>query len=113
MFIPKSLKLKGYNIFPTAMKMINSGHGVQILAKWPSDKVPNVSGGPLSDSYLFHSLHFHWGQSNSEGSEHTFNDQRYALEAHLVHYKSSYGSLLNATTKSDGIVVIGLIYQVI
>ncbi|XP_043478898.1 carbonic anhydrase 2-like isoform X2 [Leptopilina heterotoma] len=110
MFIPKSLKLKDYNGLPTAMKLTNDGHGVKVEAKWPAGKIPNVSGGPLSDPYLFDSLHFHWGQNSSGGSEHTFNGQRYALEAHLVHYKSNYGSLENALTKPDGLVVIGLIF---
>lgn len=37
---------------------------------------------------------------------------RFALEMHLVHYNKNYGSVSNAQKYSDGIIVIGLMFQV-
>jgi len=33
-----------------------------------------LSGGPLIGEYVFHQLHFHWGNNDSVGSEDTINN---------------------------------------
>lgn len=40
------------------------------------DRIPStIKGGPLSDDiYEFENVHFHWGENNCQGSEHTLND---------------------------------------
>jgi hypothetical protein len=43
--------------------LINSGSSAQSTI--------NISGGPLSYSYNFHSLHLHFGRTDSYGSEHS------------------------------------------
>jgi hypothetical protein len=35
------------------------------------------------------------------------------MEAHLVHYKSEYGSVTNASGQFDGLAVIGLMFKVL
>lgn len=39
------------------------------------DRIPStVSGGPLgNDKYEFYNAHFHWGEDDSRGAEHTIN----------------------------------------
>lgn len=41
------------------------------------DRIPSiVKSGPLGpeDEYEFHDAHFHWGEVDSLGSEHTIHD---------------------------------------
>jgi len=87
--------------------LTNIGHGVQI-------KVPNTSfrftGGGLRGEYTLEQLHFHWGQFNSDGSEHYVNGKDYAAEIHLVHFDSSrYTSVSNALQDPDGVAVLGIL----
>jgi hypothetical protein len=37
-------------------------------------------GGGLRDAYKLHSFHFHWGNSNGVGSEHTVDGKSFPLE---------------------------------
>lgn len=39
------------------------------------NRIPStVSGGPLrNDVYEFHNAHFHWGENDCRGAEHTIN----------------------------------------
>lgn len=34
-----------------------------------AEKQPTISGGPLQEPYEFTQMHFHWGESDDEGSE--------------------------------------------
>ncbi|CAL4155397.1 unnamed protein product, partial [Meganyctiphanes norvegica] len=49
---------------------------------------------------------------NNRGSEHTVDGTRYAMELHLVHYKSNYGSLGEALKHVDGLAVLGIFFNV-
>lgn len=40
-----------------------------------------VEGGGLPGRFRTAQFHFHWGRSDSGGSEHTLNGRRYPLEA--------------------------------
>ena len=39
-----------------------------------------LSGGPLTGKYKFEQFHFHWGNNDSEGSEHRVNGKMYSAE---------------------------------
>ena len=52
---------------------------------------PFLFAGGLPARYQFHGLHFHWGPDNA-GSEHTFEGKAFAMELHLVHFNTEYGS---------------------
>lgn len=41
-----------------------------------SDQRPTISGGPLSGSYEFSQLHFHWGENDTMGSEDLIDGHR-------------------------------------
>ena len=36
---------------------------------------------------------------------------RYSLEMHLVHWKTSYGDVATAKTKADGLAVLGILFK--
>uniref|UniRef100_A0A0N5C6N3 Carbonic anhydrase n=1 Tax=Strongyloides papillosus TaxID=174720 RepID=A0A0N5C6N3_STREA len=74
---------KNYNK-PLEGQFLNNGHSIQFLPK-DSEDVPIISGGKLEQDYRFIQYHFHWGQNNDEGSEHTLNSLQYPVELHLVH----------------------------
>lgn len=42
--------------------------------------VVELSGGPLAKKYKFEQFHFHWGDKDSEGSEHRLNGKMYPAE---------------------------------
>jgi len=60
---------------------------------------------------VFQQLHFHWGSDDSIGSEHTVNGKSYPGELHLVHYNSKYGDYKSALKHSDGLAVLGVLFQ--
>ena len=40
----------------------------------------NLTGGGLGGTYQLAQFHFHWGSSDTKGSEHTVNGKMYPLE---------------------------------
>ncbi|XP_069687669.1 carbonic anhydrase-like [Periplaneta americana] len=106
----RPLKYDGYWGDATAV-IINNGHTVSISLEG-TDCNPTLSGGPLNGEYVFSSAHFHWGDDDEEGSEHTINSRSYSMEAHLVHYKRSYGSLESAKGHPNGLAVVGVLIEV-
>ena len=40
-----------------------------------TDKKPNISGGPLHDTYIFEQFHGHWGHTDDCSSEHTVDGE--------------------------------------
>lgn len=74
--------------------------------------IPYIFGGKLTAEYEFDGLHFHWGERNNRGSEHTFNGVRYPMEMHLVHRNKKYKSVDEATKHHDGLAVIAFFYQI-
>ncbi|XP_043478899.1 carbonic anhydrase 6-like [Leptopilina heterotoma] len=110
--VDNKIKLSNYWEVPSEMTLTNNGHSVQVSAKWPNGLIPSISGGLRKNQYVFDSLHFHWSQADNSGTEHSINGKRFALEMHLVHYSKNYGSVSNAQKYSDGITVIGLIFQI-
>ncbi|XP_052861206.1 carbonic anhydrase 2 [Anopheles cruzii] len=91
-------------------KMINTGSSVMITF---SDRPfrPFIVGGVLGSKYIFEQLHFHWGQEDGSGCEHTLEGSTYSMEAHAVHYNAKYGSFAEAVDKPDGLAVLGFFVQ--
>lgn len=42
-----------------------------------------IKGGGLDGEFTFAQFHFHWGKTNSEGSEHEYNDFSYPIEVSI------------------------------
>lgn len=71
-----------------------------------------VSGGPLKGEYVFAQLHFHWGESDSTGSEDTINNHSYPMEMHMVTYKKAYHNSGEAGKHQDGMAVLAFFFEV-
>jgi len=61
--------------------LFDNTHTVE--AEWEGPVVAQLSGEPLNGSYVLQQVHFH------SPSEHTINGQRFDLEMHFVHQRSS------------------------
>ncbi|XP_067133279.1 carbonic anhydrase-like [Centruroides vittatus] len=103
----KLIKFFGYETHIKDAILENNGHTAQLTLKNP---VQSISGGGLNGTYKFLQLHFHWGQKNDEGSEHTIEGSDYPLEMHLVHYNSRYKPEV-AIMKPDGLAVLGVLFE--
>nr|QFP92275.1 carbonic anhydrase [Archivesica packardana] len=85
----------------------NTGTGFKVDLQ----NVSELSGGPLNASYKLVQFHWHWGPSDSAGSEHTINGKQYAAELHLVHSNSKYSSFSEAVSQPDGLAVIAVMIE--
>ena len=102
-------ELEGYNIdrTPINWKSLNNGLNVSTT---PVDQTPIiVTGGALAGKYRLREFHFHWGEQNNCGCEHTVDSQRFAGELHLVHWNTElYQTEGEALGGKDGLAVIGV-----
>lgn len=71
----------------TAKEIVNVGHSFHVIFDDSSNQSV-LKGGPLADSYRLTQFHFHWGNSNDHGSEHTVDGTRYSGEVMLNNTKS-------------------------
>ncbi|XP_055306150.1 carbonic anhydrase 1-like [Sitodiplosis mosellana] len=74
---------------------------------------PYIDGGllPPTERYVFEQMHFHWGESDSVGSEHVIDGKTYSMEVHLVHFNLKYGNFKLAINKKDGVAVVAFFIQ--
>uniref|UniRef100_A0A0N5AX99 Carbonic anhydrase n=1 Tax=Syphacia muris TaxID=451379 RepID=A0A0N5AX99_9BILA len=79
-----------------------AAHG---FTNWGANR-PYISGGALQGDYVLESMHFHWGQQNSSGSEHTIGDLHYPVELHLVHKKRGHSD--GVKLRSDSLAVLAI-----
>lgn len=49
------------------------------------DQIPRIRGGALPEDYRIVQFHFHWGSTNSQGSEHQIDGKKFPLE--VIIYK--------------------------
>ncbi len=66
----------------------NSLVGISVI---PNDvnQTPFISGTAVNnEKFIFDSIHFHWGDTDSVGSEHSLNNVKFSGEVciHLMHY---------------------------
>lgn len=76
-----------------------------------STGAPTISGGPLTETYMLNSVHFHWGLLDNDGSEHVIDNCKYALEAHFVFFKQNLFDMTLIQRDPTGIVVVGTFYK--
>jgi len=93
----------------------NNGHTVQASVRGDLTSTSFFQGDQdnlANKQYVFSQLHFHWGSNKDQGSEHTFNDKSYVMEAHLVHYSSEFDSLTDAikSKQPNALAVVGIVY---
>lgn len=80
----------------------------------PGTSLPQVCGGPLSGSYQFYNASFRWGPTEYEGSEHTIESHRFALELQAMHIRTdkTYFSLQSAI-ESGAVLIISYFFEVV
>ncbi|XP_034944058.1 putative carbonic anhydrase 5 [Chelonus insularis] len=59
-----------YDKSPEKLKAMNTGRTIIVNGKWQENHHPLLTGGPLSNNYIFSQFHFHWGPNEMVGSEH-------------------------------------------
>lgn len=106
--IHELLNWNHYDELPTSITLENTGQTLLLRAQFRSN-VPTVSGADLLTSYTFVELCFHWGWSNSEGSEHTLNNRKYPLEMQVLHRTGA--SVPRQCTSSYDLLMIAYIYE--
>ncbi|KAG8236516.1 hypothetical protein J437_LFUL012802 [Ladona fulva] len=106
-----NLIFKRHNILPNRMLLKNTGRTVVVKAAWNNGKRPTIKGGILDGEYIFHEIHFHWGATNFEPSEHLINGYSFPLEMHLVHYKKKYETIKNAKDYNDGLAIVAYVFE--
>jgi carbonic anhydrase len=90
----------------------NNGHSVELVIPEQDIGSAKLSGGPLSGSYQLHQLHFHWGEDNSKGSEHTVDGKRFPLEMHLVHVTTDIPYKSTEYPVPHGLAVVSFLFQI-
>eukprot|EP00727_Mastigamoeba_balamuthi_P010167 m51a1_g5773 putative carbonic anhydrase 2 (355) ;mRNA; r:1249144-1250435 len=94
------------------VKIVNNGATVDVEIEEPKE---NKLVDAYGVEYLLTGVHFHWHQTNDQlGTEHTLDGVAHALEAHYVHYKSSFASLADAVAHnvSGDLLVYGVLFEV-
>jgi len=90
----------------------NTGHSVT----FKSDNLSTIliTGGGLKGDYKVAQFHFHWGKTDSEGSEHLLDGKASPLEMHAVTMKTRFASLKKALESKDrdALAVFGVFYQI-
>ena len=64
-----------YNVYSTK---IHVSPVVILCAKWQQGG-PYLSRGPFEGNYTFAQVHFHWGENEMKGSEHTVDGARFKI----------------------------------
>lgn len=64
----------------------NNGHTLQLGIK-SNDNRPYMMGSAVDNQkWIFQQMHFHWGDTNNQGTEHSIDGQKYALEVRIIHF---------------------------
>ncbi|XP_075116966.1 carbonic anhydrase 1-like [Leptodactylus fuscus] len=95
---------------PSTGVVTNTGHTVEVAL----NSVHYLSGAGLQDIYRLAAFHFHFGNplSDNEGSEHNIDGIAYPMEVHFVFYNTKYATLDEAKANSDGLAVVGVLFQI-
>ncbi|XP_053361733.1 carbonic anhydrase 5A, mitochondrial isoform X1 [Clarias gariepinus] len=96
----------------TCQQIWNNGYSFLVEYDDTTDK-SILRGGPLEDQYRLCQFHFHWGENNTWGSEHTVDRHLYPAELHLVHWNADKFALFEeAIMEENGLAVIGVFLKV-
>lgn len=107
------LKIHGLKNLPRNITISNSGHSAVLKFNFKKGEAVTLNDGPLKGTYVLDNIHWHWGKSDNEGSEHTLNGRRFSAEMHLVTYSSQYRTITEAIEQPKGLAVLGFFYEVV
>ncbi|XP_041965944.1 carbonic anhydrase 5A, mitochondrial isoform X2 [Alosa alosa] len=92
----------------TCQQIWNNGYSF-IVEYDDTTERSTIKGGPLEDQFRLCQFHFHWGESNAWGSEHSIDRRLFPAELHLVHWNSDKYSLFEeAVMEENGLGVLGV-----
>lgn len=108
------ISFEGYDQAPPGRwRLMNDGHTVIMSLDGASTAEQiNITKGGLQDIYRGLQFHFHWGDRNRNGSEHTIDGRRYPMELHLVHINTKYKTVSEAKGHPNGIAVLSFLFKV-
>ena len=71
-----------------------------------------------ASEFCLDSFHFHWGEHDTDGSEHTQYGVQYPAEIHFVHYNCDYPGINEAVTDDSVedtyvLAVVGFLFEVV
>ncbi|EEB13824.1 carbonic anhydrase, putative [Pediculus humanus corporis] len=99
---------------PELMMIHNDGYSIAVNGQWTNGK-PEITGLPLNNEcYVFNRLYFHWGPTDTEGSEHTIDYERFPLELHMIFLKDGYSNPMEAhyDQNPNGIVIVAFLFEI-
>ncbi|EDW84721.1 uncharacterized protein Dwil_GK12982 [Drosophila willistoni] len=100
--------------FDQLLSIKNNGHTIEFsVPTTVFGERPYITGGLLRGFYETMAVHFHWGSSQSKGSEHLINGRRYDLEVHIVHRNIKYSTVEEARNYNDGLAVLAVLFKVV
>ncbi|XP_011312633.1 carbonic anhydrase 2-like [Fopius arisanus] len=113
--LPALEMIKFHNLMGGTLVLHNNGHSVSLnFEKQNSDEqLPYVFGAMLTENqnYVLQGLHFHWGNKNNRGSEHTLNGVSYPMEMHMIFKNTAYPETAEALSNEDGLTVLATFFQ--
>uniref|UniRef100_A0A8C4S323 Carbonic anhydrase n=1 Tax=Erpetoichthys calabaricus TaxID=27687 RepID=A0A8C4S323_ERPCA len=96
----------------TCRQIWNNGYSFLVEYDDSTNK-SRICGGPLVDHYRLSQFHFHWGENNLWGSEHTVDSKVYPAELHLVHWNAAkYTKFEEAIMENNGLAVLAVFLKV-
>ncbi|KAG7269891.1 hypothetical protein CRUP_010911, partial [Coryphaenoides rupestris] len=84
----------------TCQQIWNNGYSFLVEYDDTTDK-STLKGGPLEDQFRLCQFHFHWGESNAWGSEHTVDRKLFPAELHIVHWNTEKYDLFEEAVMED------------
>lgn len=99
-----ALQLRSWDLRLTG-DLTNTGHSV--LFTPTSQVLPKIAVG--NQNYKVCQVHFHWGSTSVQGSEHTVNGRLYSGEVHIVSIQENYSCKDIESFQTRGnVVVVGV-----
>jgi hypothetical protein len=98
-----SFIIEGFTAKPNAITVYNNGHAAAMKFNFSYGAI-TMRGGPLETPYVLDNVHWHWGDTDLYGSEHTLNGRRYSAEAHFVTYSAAYSKLTGGEASKESLL---------
>lgn len=96
----------------TCQQIWNNGYSFLVEYDDTTDN-STLKGGPLQNQFRLCQFHFHWGECNSWGSEHTVDRRLFPAELHLVHWNAEkYNLFEEAIAEENGLAVLGVFLKI-
>lgn len=94
--------------------LANTGRVLRWFAVWGTGK-PTISGGALGTKvYGLSHIDFHFGSTNTKGSEHTMDGSQSPMEMQMVFFRSDFAdhAAALASTDADAIATISQLFEI-